>query len=112
MPLGTRLLADDHGAIRNRELMHVYLLPDDRPLDAFGLDPDHVGGLVEIATADLLRLLADRRARARCEARWIDGRIGRRSVGYDDLVPPLDGYWTVVTVMAERLVAGVSPLAV
>ena len=110
--LGARLLADDHGEIRNRELMHVFLLPDDRPLDEFGLDPEHVGGLVEIAAADLLRVLADRSARAQCEARWIDGRIGQRSVGHDDLVPPLDGYWTVVTVMAERWVAGTSPLAI
>lgn len=112
VPLGTRLLADDHGTIRNRELMHVFLLPDDRPLAAFGLDPEHVGGLVEIATADLLRLVADRSARAQCEARWIDGRVGQRSVGHDDLVPPLDGYWIVATVMAERLVAGESPLAI
>ncbi len=112
VPLGTRLLADDHGSVRNRELMHVYLLADDRPLDAFVLDPDHVGGLVEILTSDLLRLLADRTARARCEALWVDGRTGQRSVGYDDLVPPLDGYWAVVTMMAERLVAGATPLAI
>ena len=112
VPLGRRLLADDHGAIRNRELMHVYLLPDDRPLTAFPLDPAHVGGLVEITTADLLRVLADQAARVECPATWVDGRSGHRMVGYDDLVPPMDGYWAVVTVMAERFVAGETPLAI
>jgi isopentenyldiphosphate isomerase len=111
-PLGRRLLADDHGAIRNREVMHVYLLVDDRPLTDYPLDPEHVGGVVEIATADLLRVLADPAARVECAAVLVDGQVGHRLVGYDDLVPPMDGYWTVVTVMAERFVAGERPLAV
>lgn len=112
VPLGTRLLADDHGEIRNRELMHVFLLVDDRPLGDYPLDPAHVGGLVEITTADLLRVLADRSARVECPAVWVDGRAGHRVVGYDDLVPPMDGYWTVVTVMAQRFVAGEAPIGV
>lgn len=112
VPLGRRLLADDHGAIRNREVMHVFLLADDRPLTAYPLDPEHAGGLVEIATADLLRVLADPATRVECASTWVDGRAGTRVVGYDDLVPPLDGYWTVVTVMAQRFVAGDRPLAV
>ena len=112
VPLGRRLLADDHGAIRNREVMHVYLLVDDRPLTEYPLDPEHAGGLIEITTVDLLRVLADPALRVECAATWVDGRAGHRIVGYDDLVPPLDGYWTVVTVMAQRFVAGESPLAV
>lgn len=112
VPLGRRLLADDHGAIRNREIMHVYLLVDDRSLAAYPLDPEHAGGLVEIATADLLGVLADPAIRVECPATWGDGRRGTRNVGYGDLVPPLDGYWTVMTVMAERFVAGEAPLAV
>ena len=67
---------------------------------------------MEIATADLLRVLADRTVRVECPATWVDGRAGRRKVGYDDLVPPMDGYWTVVTVMAERYVNGDRPIAV
>jgi hypothetical protein len=92
--------------------MHVFLLADDRPLTAYPLDPEHAGGLVEIATADLLRVLADPAAQVECASTWVGGPAGTRVVGYDDLVPPLDGYWAVVTVMAERFVAGERPLAV
>lgn len=134
IPLGVRLLADDAGEGRNRERAHVYLLPDDRPLTAYPLDPAEVEGLVELTVADLLRLLAG--AVSTAAAGGSSDRGGDRDDGStvvvpcreiaaapgstpidttcrpDDLVLPLDGYWTVVAVMAERLVAGHGPLAV
>jgi hypothetical protein len=57
-------------------------------------------------------VLADPAVRVECAAALVDGQVGHRLVGYDDLVPPMDGYWTVVTVMAERFVAGETPLAI
>ncbi len=127
VPLGVRLLADDAGEGRNRERAHAYLLPDDRPLTAYPLDPSEVEGLVELTVADLLRLLAGAAAAAdgpvaggdaavTVPCREISAAPGSVPVETtcrpDDLVLPLDGYWTVVAVMAERLVAGHRPLAV
>ena len=48
------------GEGRNRERAHVFLLVEDRRLAGFRIDPDEVGGLVEIAVADLLYLLHGR----------------------------------------------------
>jgi isopentenyldiphosphate isomerase len=112
VPLGRRLLADDRGPVRNREIMHVFLLADDRPLAEFHLDAEHAGGLVEIDVADLLRVLADPTASVDAASMELDGSPVTRRVGWDDLVPPLDGYWAVVSVMAQRFVAGESPLAI
>jgi hypothetical protein len=98
--------------VHNREIMHVFLLADDRPLSEFHLDAEHAGGLVEIEVADLLRLLADPTAFVDAASMELDGSLATRRVGWDDLVPPLDGYWAVVSVMAQRFVAGESPLAI
>jgi hypothetical protein len=108
LPLGTRLLADDHGTMCNRELMHVYLLVDDRPLADFPLNAAHVGGLIDIAVADLLAVLSDPSVLVDCDARGLDRRVARRVVSQADLVPAVDGYFTVVAVMAERFVNGLA----
>lgn len=110
--LGMRLLADDYDDVQNRELMHTYLLADDRPLDAFPLDPAHTAGLVEATVEDLLSILADPQRTITAEE--IDAACAQRTVplGRHDLVTPVDGYWTVVLVMAARFVSGERPLAV
>jgi 8-oxo-dGTP pyrophosphatase MutT (NUDIX family) len=114
VPLGIRLLADDGGEGRNRERAHVYLLPDDRPLTDFRLDPGEVSGLVELTVADLLGLLADPDLVAPCSA--VAAEVGAQPVASTcrgaDLVPAHSGYWAVLAVMAERYVAGTGPLAI
>lgn len=110
--LGTRLLADDSGEGRNLERAHVFLLVEDRRLADFRLDPDEVGGLVEIAVADLLNLLHVPDASVTCAMVGADGLVGEIVCTCDDLVPMIDGYWTVLALMADRLVRGESPLAV
>ena len=110
--LGRRLLADDYGEVRNREVMHTYLLADDRPLDAFTLDAQHAGGLVEAPVDGLLDVLADPQRRIGVRERDVAGVVTERTIGRHDLVTPVDGYWTVVLVMASRMVAGQLPLAV
>lgn len=110
--LGTRLIADDSGEGRNRELAHVFLLVDDRPLVDFRLDPNEVGGLVEISADDLLLLLRVPDAIVPCFAVDTAGVAGETTCTRSDLVPPLDGYWTVLAVMADRFVRGESPLAI
>lgn len=112
VPLGARLLVDDGGEGRNRERVNVYLLADDRPLDAFHPDPDDVAALVELAAADLLAILADPSATAPA-TRWTPGtEAAAVAVSADDLVPAVDGYWTVLAVMADRFAHGQRPLAI
>ncbi|MDO8361313.1 MAG: NUDIX domain-containing protein [Actinomycetota bacterium] len=112
VPLGRRLLADDGGEGRNREVVHVYLAGDDTPLTALRLDPAEVDGFVELAVADLLRLLAD--ADAVVPAMEVDcvGVVRPVACAQADLVPAVDGYWVVLATMAQRFADGVRPLAI
>jgi 8-oxo-dGTP pyrophosphatase MutT (NUDIX family) len=112
VPLGTRLLVDDGGEGRNRERVHVYLLTDDRPLESFAPDPDDVEALVEVAAADLLAIVADPAAVVTA-TRWAPGSPAAEvEVTGADLVPAVDGYWTVLAVMAERHARGQHPVAI
>jgi 8-oxo-dGTP pyrophosphatase MutT (NUDIX family) len=115
VPLGVRLVADDSGeGGRNRERAHVFLLSDDRPLPAFPLDPAEVAGLVELTADDLLAILASSEVVVPCVE--IGADPGAMPVATRcraaDLVPPMDGYWTVLAVMAQRYVAGLGPIAI
>lgn len=112
VPLGRRRLVDDSGEGRNREIAHVYLLADDRPLDAFPVDRSEVDGLVELRAADLLAVLHDPGARIGASSWDGAGVVRPIEVSAADLVPDIDGYWTVLTVMAERFAAGKQPLAI
>jgi 8-oxo-dGTP pyrophosphatase MutT (NUDIX family) len=112
VPLGRRLLVDDSGEGDNREVAHVFLLPDDRELATFDLDGCDVDGLVELTVADLLRILDDTDAVAPCTELHPDGTISTGSCRVRDLVPAIDGYWTVLAVMAERFANGERPLAI
>ncbi len=113
--LGVRLLVDDNGeGGRNRERAHVFLLADDRPLTDFAIDPAEVSGLVELTAAGLLSLLRDPDTVVPCVE--IGAHPGSMPVATEcratDLVPAIDGYWTVLAVMAQRFVAGDAPLAI
>jgi isopentenyldiphosphate isomerase len=112
VPLGTRLLVDDGGEGRNRERANVYLLADDRPLDRFRPDPDAVEALVEVTVEDLLAVVAHPSAQVPA-LRWVPGReVEPVTVTGGDLVPAVDGYWTVLAVMAQRFAANQQPLAI
>jgi isopentenyldiphosphate isomerase len=110
--LGTRLLADDSGEGRNRERAHVFLIVEDRPLADFRLDPGEVDGLVEIAVEDLLNLLHTPNGSVTCATVGAHGLVGEIVCTSGDLVPMIDGYWSVLALMADRLVRGQSPLAI
>jgi 8-oxo-dGTP pyrophosphatase MutT (NUDIX family) len=112
IPLGRRLLVDDSDEGRNREIVHAFLLPLDLPLDAFDIEQCDVDGLVEIKTAALLQILADPTVFVSCDELSTDGAVRHRRCSAADLVPATDGYWTLITIMAERFVAGRSPLAI
>ena len=110
VPLGTRLLADNGGEGANRERMHVYLLPDDRPAAAYRPDPAEVAAVVEVGARDLLDCWAGAAAAARRID--VDGGDEPLEVTVDQLVPAVDGYWTVLLVMTLRYLAGHRPLAI
>jgi len=112
VPLGRRLIVDGAGEGLNREIVHAFLLPTDQPLESFDLRGRDADGLIEISVADLLRLLGDSAERAVVRELDAQGKITSLLIGVGDLVPPVDGYWTVVAVMAERFVAGQRPLAI
>jgi isopentenyldiphosphate isomerase len=111
VPLGKRLLADDAGeGGKNRELVHVFALVDDRSLETFPFDVREVAAVAEIRVADLLVLLDDPSARVPIEI-WDGVRLGTTHVDASAVIPDTTGYWTVLAVMLERLVAGERPLA-
>jgi len=82
--LGRRLLADDHGEGRNREIAHVYLLTDDTPLDQLRLDSNEVAGYVEVALLDVLVMLdvpTVEVSACRCRRTGQAGPVYRRRAG-------------------------------
>ena len=115
VPLGRRTIIDDGGEGINREWAHVFLLVENRPLHEFhvdDVDDADIDGLVEVSIDDALGLLASP-ARP-CVARELrrDGTLHEVRIEPGELVPQLDGYWTVLMVMAERHLAGLTPIAI
>ena len=110
--LGRRLLIDDAGEGHNREIVNAFLLPLDTPLERFDLDRCDVAGIVEIDVAALLTILADQTAAVTARELSSDQAVRAVTCRAADLVPPIDGYWTVLAVMAERFVAGQTPLSI
>lgn len=111
-PVGVRLLADDTAEGRNRERVHLFFLRDDRPLDAFTPGPSEVESLVEAPVEGLLALAGGRSE----PIRGTEWRPGGPMVSVEllasDLVDAIDGYWTVVLIMAARFANGQHPIAV
>lgn len=122
VPLGVRRIVDEFPGGLNRELVHVFLARDDRPLADLAPDPREVAAVVDLPIAAGLDLVAGRRAAVRCRARLTgSGEDHEIDVAAADLVPeaqvvaaePLPaGYWTVLLVMAERFAAGDRRLAI
>ncbi len=114
--LGVRRLVDNNGEGRlNRELAHVFLLRDDRPLDQYSVGSDEVDAVYDVPIHRVLELL-----HGHLDELVIDGVAGagsqtsepiKRPITKDDLVPS-DGYWTVMLVMAERFLAGNRAIAI
>ena len=110
--VGRRLLADDHGEGRNREIAHVFLLTDDTPLEQLRLDANEVAGFVEVAVVDVLAMLDDPTVEVSAVGVDAAGRVGPvRCIGAE-LVPAVDGYWVVLAIMVERHLAGGHPIGI
>jgi isopentenyldiphosphate isomerase len=110
--LGHRLVADDAGEGRNREIAHVFLLEDDTPLAELRVDPREVAGFVELAAADLLRIMVDTGAKVPAAEVDVTGAVRQVVVSAAELIPPVDSYWIVLMTMAQRYAAGIGPLGI
>jgi 8-oxo-dGTP pyrophosphatase MutT (NUDIX family) len=113
--LGTRRLVDESGEGRlNRELTHVFLLCDDRPLSDYSPAVEEVDGLLDVPIDGLLRVFdSDATLEVSGIAVHDGGRTTtiRRTIGEADLVPNRD-YWITLLVMAQRHLASEEPLAI
>ncbi len=110
--LGRRLLVDDSGEGRNREIAHVFLLTDDTPLEDLRLESNEVAGFVEVTINDLLRMLEDPSSTVEADEVDTDGIVRPVTCTGVELVPAIDGYWIVLATMAERHIAGFHPLGI
>lgn len=110
--LGTRLLADDGGEGKNREVVHVHFLPDERTLEEYKPEPSEVSALIEVRVEDLLSILADAEASVPARRLVTGPAIEDCVLRQADLVEGADGYWTVLAVMADRFLRGLTPIAV
>jgi 8-oxo-dGTP pyrophosphatase MutT (NUDIX family) len=114
--LGVRrnVLVDSEGMV-HRELIHAFLVLDDRPLEAYRLQPGEVAGLFECSITALLAALdaPSKPVQGNGVVIRANGTMGssRRSFTAADLVPN-DPYWITILVMADRLALGRHPLAV
>jgi len=111
IPVGTRLLADDNGEGSNRELVHVFFLLDDRPIEAYSPPADEVAGLVEIDIDAFLAALAAPHQTVDVAAVQA-GSMSKTTFSRGDLVEGASGYWTVLGVMAGRCADGERPIGV
>lgn len=121
VPLGVRRIVDTiAGGGVNRELVHVFLARDDRPLGDYRPDPNEVSAVVDLPIAGGIALVSGQRDLLECAAIGADGHVEVREVRTTDLVPEPTmtaaggsmGYWTVALVMAQRFAAGEAGLAI
>lgn len=110
--LGHRLLADDQGEGFNREMVHLFLLADDRPVSRYRPASHEVSALVEIGSDALLAVLADGKLSVDVAEFSRETGENRRTVDQSDLVDGAGNYWVVAAVMADRFLRGEQPLAV
>lgn len=120
--LGVRRIVDETPEGVNRELAHVFLLHDDRPLTAYRPDPDEVDAVVELDVEAGLDLLAGHRSAVGCPIVEHGAAPSTLEVTVEALVPeaPLGpvaagsppGYWLTLLVMAARAAAGDDRLAI
>ena len=115
--LGYRVeVADETNGYKNREHQAVYMTRLDLPLSAFNPDPAEVNGIVWVPIIELERVL-DRGAKITAEAMVFD-EVGKSFVDrtieieQSTFLPRIQRYYTLVSIMAERMLSGRLPISV
>ena len=103
--VGTRVIAGEEPPHRlDRELQEVYLLRDDRPMDAYRPDPVEVDALVRVSLgAWLAFLFGDAKAVSGWVMRASDRATRPLEVIHNQLVPAPDCYFQRVAVACQRV---------
>ncbi|MFP3906535.1 MAG: NUDIX hydrolase [Acidimicrobiales bacterium] len=114
--LGVRRIVDHTPEGLNRELCHVHLAIDDRPVTEYAPDPAEVASVAELRIADGVELFAGRRATVELMESSGGDRLVRTTVSVDSFVPEPSstgagdhagyGYWASVLALAQRCAAG------
>ena len=110
--LGLRRMVDDQGEGNlNKELTHVFLLRDDRPLQDYCLAVGEVDAVFEGAAADLLALFGASESTLELAGCTAAGDLVRNRFTWADFVPDRN-YWIALAVMCERFGLGTGPIAI
>lgn len=113
VPVGIRLLADDLGeGHTNRERVHVFFMPDDRPASEYRPPADEVSALVEVSAENLVALFGSSHPAVPAVRHCVGTGSESVELRAENLVVPTDGYWIVLAVMAQRFIDGNDPIAV
>src|SRR5262245_55577366 len=107
-PLGVRVCANEaEPGIVDRELQDVFLLVDDRPLEAYRPDPVELASLARFNLEELLPLLAGEAPASAGVALLAGGhRIEPVTVILDDFIPTVDRYFLRVAIAAGHVLRG------
>lgn len=108
-------VADVGDTTRNREFADVYLMQDDRRLEAYDLQEAEVSGLAEIEVQDGLRLFSGEAESVNATATRIENGkaiVFSRPIRREDLIPRVDSYYYKIFIMTERYFAGSHYLAI
>ncbi|MDH3294899.1 MAG: NUDIX domain-containing protein [Acidimicrobiia bacterium] len=112
VPVGVQLIVDHRDGARNHEQVHVFFLVNDQPLEHFIPDPAELGGVIEVETSAMLRLIDPTDiATSASGLQWDGLRLKPVNITEADLISGYQDYLAKVLIMAERLVAGQRPLA-
>ncbi len=106
--LGVRAIEDRAGGMVNRELQHVHLVADPRPLAGWtGFDRSELDGLVRVGLPAFSALVAGAGAGPWPAEAWDGERVERVALHRDDLLPAR--YLAALALALERLARGEPP---
>ena len=107
-PLGVRVSADEaQPGIVDRELEEVYLLRDDRPLEAFRPHPAELAALARFPLETLLPLLSGETETAHgVSIAPGAARIEPVLARHDDFIPTVDRYFLRTAIAARNVLRG------
>ena len=112
--LGTRIAVNEsEPGIRDRELQSVYLLRDDRPLDAYHPSPYELAALVKLPLLPLLDFLAEETGDLTVESMSAEtAEVRYVTATPDDFIPNVDRYLYRVAIAVSLALRGESHLSV